>query len=873
MKICIVGGVAGGAGAATRARRLDEHAEIILFEKGEFISYANCGLPYYIGGTINNRDALIVTKPELLRKRFRVDVRTGNEVMGIDPEKKLLRVRELESGREYAETYDKLILSPGAEPRSPRMEGLDQEGVFALRNVTDTYRIYDYLEAKRPRNAVVIGGGFIGLEIAENLKERGLSVRIVEFADQVAGFLDHEMANILHNHLAEKGIELLLKTGAEGIRRTERGLEMSLSTKETIETDIVVLGIGVVPESSLAQKAGLELSIGGSIKVNEYYETSAQDIYAVGDAIAVTHFVSGRESLIPLAGPANKQGRIAAENAIYSGKAHDRKAESIETHDVKAESIKTYGVKAEGWKVRGSRVQGSSVLKLFDLTAAATGMNEKQLLREGMKFLKTYVHPQSHAGYYPGSTPISMKLLFAEDGKLLGAQAVGYEGVEKRIDVLAAALRLGGTVYDLEELELCYAPPYSSAKDPVNMLGFTAANILKGDMPVFYAEELASTGPEGIQLIDVSTPDEVLMGTVEGSRNIPLDELRDRLDGLDREKPVYVFCRVGLRGYIATRILLQSGYDVKNMSGGYKTYRLVTDTRFHYGKACGSETMAAGRADRGAVCGNGGRALAAGQEAGATAACTEASSGGVVRRLTVDACGLQCPGPIMKVSEGIKALGDGGELLVRATDPAFASDIHVWCERTGNELLSVENRKGTYEVLLKKGVSREVCPITAPAALGNDKTMVIFSGDLDKAIAAFIIANGAAAMDRKVTLFFTFWGLNILRRDEKVSVSKNLVEKMFGFMMPRGSRKLALSRMNMGGMGARMIKSIMKKKNVASLEELIRSAMDNGVRVVACQMSMDLMGIHKEELIDGVEIGGVATFLGSAETSDTNLFI
>lgn len=818
MKICIVGGVAGGAGAATRARRLDEQAEIILFEKGEFISYANCGLPYYIGGTITNRDALIVTKPELLRKRFRVDVRTGNEVLEIDPEKKLLRVRELESGREYEETYDRLILSPGAEPRRPRMEGLDEPGVFSLRNVADTYRIYDFIAENRPQNAVVIGGGFIGLEIAENLKERGLSVRIVEFADQVAGFLDHEMANLLHNHLEEKGLELLLKTGVEGIRRKGKGLVLSLSAKETIEADMVVLGIGVAPEGALAKKAGLEPGVGGSIRVNEYYETSAQDIYAVGDAIEVTHFVSGKESLIPLAGPANKQGRIAAENAVRGGKGNDG-------------------------KVRGSHVQGSSVLKLFDLTAAATGMNEKQLLREGMKYLKTYVHPQSHAGYYPGATPISMKLLFAEDGRLLGAQAVGYEGVEKRIDVLAAALRLGGTVYDLEELELCYAPPYSSAKDPVNMLGFTAANILKGDMPVFYAEELAAANPEEIQLVDVSTPDEVLMGTVEGSRNIPLDELRGRLGELNREKPVYVFCRVGLRGYIATRILLQNGYQVKNMSGGYKTYRLVTDARFRYGKA-GS-----------------GSPVTAGQEAGA------------VRQLTVDACGLQCPGPIMKVSEGMKAIKDGEELLVKATDPAFASDIHVWCERTGNGLISVENRKGTYEVLLKKGIGQQACPVTAPAASGNDKTMVIFSGDLDKAIAAFIIANGAAAMDRKVTLFFTFWGLNILRKNEKVSVSKNLVEKMFGFMMPRGSRKLALSRMNMGGMGAGMIKSIMKKKNVASLEELIHSAMDSGVRVVACQMSMDLMGIHKEELIDGVEIGGVATFLGAAETSDTNLFI
>ncbi len=712
----------------------------------------------------------------------------------------------------YEESYDKLILSPGAQPKRPNLPGIDSEGIFTLRSVPDTFQIDEYIKEKKPKTAVVVGAGFIGVEMAENLRQRGMDVTIVEFLDQAIASLDPEMAAILHRHMRENGIRLMFQTGVQGFEKKD-SLWVKLTGDKEIPADLVILSIGVAPDSRLAKEAGLTLGAGGSISVNERYATSDPDVFAVGDAIAVRQLTTGGESLIPLAGPANKQGRLVAENVLGQREAQD------------------------------PGVQGSAILKVFDLTAASTGLNEKQLKAQKLPYLKTYTHPASHAGYYPGSTQLSMKLLFAPDGKILGAQAVGVDGVDKRIDVLATALRLGGTVYDLEKLELCYAPPYSSAKDPVNMLGFTAANILRGDTKVFYYDEVDALEREKISFVDVRTPEEYTMGGIDGAVNIPLDDLRQRMNELPKEKPVYVFCQVGLRGYLASRILMQNGYDVFNLSGGYKTYITA-------------------KADK---------------EPSTPTDCTgipkkkldpqpmHCESAKVVE---VNACGLQCPGPIMKVSQGIRDICDGECLLVRATDPAFASDINVWCERTGNELLSVEREGAEYRVRIRKGQA----PCTASAG-GNDKSMIVFSGDLDRALAALIIANGAASMGRKVTMFFTFWGLNVLRRSERVKVKKNLIETMFGKMMPRGTGRLGLSKMNMLGMGPKMIRGVMKSKNVSSLEELLRSAMDSGVRIVACQMSMDIMGIKPEELIDGVEIAGVATFLGSAEQSDTNLFI
>lgn len=830
MKICIVGGVAGGAGVGTKLRRLDEQSEIILFEKGQYISYANCGLPYFIGGTIKEEENLIITQPELLRNRFNIDVRINSEVMSINKEEHFIQIQNHETGEVYQESYDKLILSPGAAPKNMFPEASHYEGVFTLRTVPDSVKIDRFIKDKQPKQAVVVGGGFIGVEMAENLADRGLAVTIVEYAPHIVATMDLEMANILHEHLTQHGVSLLLNTGVNSLEKQDHQFRLLLTDNSVLTTDLVIMSVGVVPESSLAKDAGLDLGIRNTIKVDEYLTTSDPDIYALGDAINITNYITGQEGNIPLAGPANKQARNLAK-MFY------------------------------GEKIISNRTMGTAALKIFDLTAASVGLSEEQLIREKISYYKTYIHPGNHAGYYPGATPIQMKLLFQEDGKILGAQAVGYEGVEKRIDIIASSIYFSGTVYDLQNLELCYAPPYSSAKDPVNMLGFTAANILAKEVSVFYAEEIPLLDLTKVQLVNLNTPDEAIVGNIEGSIQIPLDSLRARMDKLDKSLPVYAYCMVGLRGYIGTRMLMQHGYDVHNLSGGYKTYKLVQATKSNWN----AQTPLT----------NGNDLKTNGTDHQVVNNVDENSSQCSGNRIQVDACGLQCPGPIMKVANCMKEALPGDQLVIDATDPAFASDIKVWCERTGNTFLTQSASKGIFTVAIQKGDSKAPVAGTSIATTngGNDKSIVVFSGDLDKAIATFIIANGAAAMGRKVTLFFTFWGLNILRRPEKVRVSKNLIEKMFGAMMPRGTKKLGLSRMNMGGMGAVMIKHIMKKKNVFSLDTLISSAMEAGVELIACQMSMDLMGIHKEELIDGVEIGGVATFLGSAENSDTNLFI
>lgn len=842
MKIIIVGGVAGGASAATRLRRLSESVEIVLFEKGEYISYANCGLPYYIGGTIKERERLIVAKVDLLRERFGVDVRVQSEVIQINRETKTVTVRDHANGRTYEESFDKLLLSPGAKPKVLPIPGVDGRSIFTLRNLKDTFEIDDFITKQVPKRVAIIGGGFIGVEMAENLKERGLEVTLVEFLDQVLTFLDKEIVASIHQTLRSNGIRLRLNAGVSAISDvpgSDMTKSLSLTTGERIEADLVIMCTGVAPDTELVAKAGLQLGIAGSILVDDNLTTSDPNIYAVGDAISVKSMINGKEVLVPLAGPANKQGREAAE--IMLGHLPSR---------------------ASG---RTSRVvQGSSVVKVFDQIAAATGFSEKQLIRENIEYKKTLIHPASHATYYPNATNMSMKMLFAPDGKILGVQAVGYDGVEKRVDVIATAMRLGATVYDLEELELCYAPPVSSAKDPVNMLGFTAANILKGDMPVFYAEQADELAQSGALLLDVSTEPELRMGTISGSINIPVDVLRERMNELPKKKAIYVFCRVGIRGYIATRILKQNGYEVYNLSGGFRTYNLLKTDR--EASTADSSTYRPGDAPKSTISSVPSRPVedASAQESPA-------------KTIQIDACGLSCPGPIMKVAEATRQISSGELLEITATDPAFASDISAWCSTTGNQLVSVVSNKGVFTVTIQKGANSEKktddINSRATSSAANDKTMVVFSGDLDKAIASFIIANGAAAMGRKVTMFFTFWGLNILRQSTYVSVKKNFVEKMFGAMMPRGARKLGLSRMNMAGMGPKMIKGIMKKKNVPALEELMKSAMDAGVRVLACQMSMDLMGIRKEEMIEGVELAGVATYLASAELADTNLFI
>ncbi|AST57676.1 NAD(FAD)-dependent dehydrogenase [Thermoanaerobacterium thermosaccharolyticum] len=547
MKVVIVGGVAGGASAAARLRRLDENAEIILFEKGEYISYANCGLPYYIGEVIKEREKLIVQTPEAMSKRFNIDIRTLSEVTKIIPSEKTVIVHDIQNDKTYKETYDKLILSPGAEPIKPPMPGIDGKNIFTLRNIPDTYRIKDFVDYNKPKKAVVVGGGFIGLEVAENLKEVGLDVTVVELADHVMAPLDYEMASIVHQHLRDKGINLILKDGVKEFQHKNNSTTVVLNSGKTIDTDMVVLGIGVRPDIKLAKDAGLAIGDRGGIKVNEYLQTSDPDIYAVGDAIEVKDYINGSYTLIPLAGPANKQGRIAADNIA-------------------------------GRKTVYNGTQGTSVAKIFDLTVAATGNNETILKRVGIDYNKVIIHPNSHASYYPDALPLTIKLLFKkEDGRILGAQIVGFDGVDKRIDVIATAIRANMTVYDLEELELSYAPPYSSAKDPVNMAGFAASNILKGDISVFHWDDVEKIDMSKSLILDVRTKMEYDLGNIEGSVNIPVDDLRENLDKIPKDKDIFVYCQVGLRGYIACRILLQNGFkSVKNLSGGYKIYKAAT---------------------------------------------------------------------------------------------------------------------------------------------------------------------------------------------------------------------------------------------------------------------------------------------------------
>ncbi len=818
IKVLIVGGVAGGATTAARLRRINEEAEIIIFEKGEHISFANCGLPYYIGEVIKKEEDLLVQTPEGMKNRFNIDVRVNSEVVSINKDKKEIEIKDVLTGKTYSEAYDKLVLSPGAEPLRPPMEGIDSEHIFTLRNIPDTLHIKSYVDNNHPERALVVGAGYIGLEMAENLHARGIEVTVVELADHVIGPLDFDIASSVHQHLRSQGVRLLLKDKVVSFKEEDGNILATLGSGQVIETNMVIMGIGVKPETRLAKDAGIALGERGGILVDEYMQTNIPDIYAVGDAIEVKDFVSGKNALIPLAGPANKQGRIAANHIC-------------------------------GILTPFKGTQGTAIAKIFQLAVAVTGNNERQLQANGIEYSKSITHSASNATYYPGATPLTIKLLFGKtDGKLLGAQIVGIFGVDKRMDVLATAMRAGLTVFDLGELELAYAPPYSSAKDPVNIAGFVASNILTGKMSVFHWDDDAIKNQTNSVLVDVRTADEFNIGSIPNAINIPVDELRSRLNELPKEKQINIFCQVGLRGYIASQILKQNGYsDVRNLSGGYKTWHTINQnpTVFADDKPLPKRIL---------------------EEAGMVDNVKKE-----MPSIKIDACGLQCPGPIMKVFKGIQGIEPNQMLEVTATDPAFPEDIKMWCERTGNEL--VESRfDGNQNIAIIKKRQQD-SPSQTAATGGNDKAIIVFSNDLDKIIATFILANGAAAMGRKMTLFFTFWGLNVLRKPQHVKVKKDFLATMFGMMMPRGSKKLTLSKMNMMGMGGKLIRYLMKKKNITSLEDLIQEAKDNGVTLVACTMSMDIMGIKKEELMDGIQYGGVAAFLGTAETTDTNLFI
>ncbi len=790
-KFVIVGGGAAGASCAARLRRLNEDAEITIVEKTNEVSIANCGLPYYVSGVINEREKILVSTPEKFKDWFRIRVKLNTEVKKIDRAKKTINLSD-----EETLPYDKLVLAQGANPIVPDFPGMSQENVFSLRNLNDADKIKKYIQQTNAKKAVVVGAGFIGLEIAENLIELGLDTTIVELADQVLTTVDKEIAKFAENEIKEHGINLILSDGVKEFN----GKQLILTSSETVDFDFVVMAIGVKPELTLAKECGLETNKG--IIVNECMQTSDEHIYAAGDMAEVKDLVFGQNTMYPLAGPANKQGRIIADNigglkSIYNGSL------------------------------------GASVVKIFGLTISSVGHNEKQLIKNEIPYLKTFAFSRSHAGYYPDSSLILLKLIFSDTGKIYGAQAVGYAGVEKRMDIISTIMRKSGTVQDLEENETCYAPPYSSAKDPVNILGMNADNILKGLLKPAYMEDL-----DDAFLIDVRPEISYKTSTIPGAANISITAIRSRINEVPKDKKVILFCSTGYTSYCASRILIQKGFDnVYSLCGGIELYKELKK-KINVVKQIPSPI-----------------------------------ENSAIETTTIDASGLQCPGPILKVSNALERAENGKVFQVISTDRGFKPDIEAWCETTGNTLLDIKTQDKKIIATIQKGRSNmPIDNVHQIANSPNGQTIVVFSNDLDRVFASFVIANGAKASGKNVTMFFTFWGLNILRKPN-VKTKKCFTDKMFSMMMPGGINKLSLSKMNIGGIGSYMMKSVMKNKKISSLPELIEQAQTSGIKFIACSMSMDVMGIKPEELIDGVEIGGVAKYIATTNNANANLFI
>ncbi len=787
MRTLIVGGGASGASCAARLRRLDETQEIIILEKTDEISIANCGLPYYVSDVIAERDNILVSTPQKFKSWFNINVLLNSEVIKIDKENKII---EIKSGEKL--NYDNLVLTTGASPIIPPFEGMDISKVFSVRTLSDADKIKSYIKEKNCKNAVVVGGGFIGIEIAENLVELGLKTTLVELGKQILAPVDSEIAILAQNEMRDNGVELIL---SDGVSKFDND-KIILNSGKSINFDLVIMAIGVKPEIELAKNAGL--NVGRGIIVDEFMRTSDPNIYAAGDGVEIKDFITKTNTIISLAGPANRQGRIIADNICNLNSTYK-------------DSL------------------GTSVLKVFDLTVASVGNNEKQLKTREIRYWKTYTFSRSHAGYYPDSTQTLFKLLFSLEGKILGAQAVGQENVEKNIDVISSIIRTEGTVQDLIDFEHCYAPPYSSAKSPINILGMSADNILKGFIKPAYLEDL-----EDSLLIDVRAKIAYDTKTIDGAINIPIDEIRTRLNEIPQDKKVVLFCNTGYTSYCASRILIQKGFNnIYAFMGGIELYKEIKKN-------------------------NEGKVIAM----------IGANNVDNTKITTIDASGMQCPGPIMKVAKILDVANDGEIFEVISTDRGFASDIGAWCESKGNSLISLKKEDKKIIATIQKGVG------TQPTVINNNngQTIVVFSNDLDKALASFIIANGAKASGNDVTMFFTFWGLNILRKSD-AKVKKGFIDKMFGLMMPKGTEKLTLSKMNMGGMGSAMMKWVMKNKNISTLTELMEQAKSSGIKFIACAMSMDVMGIKEEELIDGVEIGGVAKYISQSNNSNSNLFI
>ena len=796
MKIVIIGGVAGGAGAAARLRRLDESAEIILLERGEFISYANCGLPYHLGKVIPERSALLVMPPEKFRERFAVDVRAGQEAVAIDRRKKTVSIRNRKTGETAMESYDKL----------------DLPGVFHLWTLADM----DRLEARLKDNvkhAVVIGGGFVGVELAENLRERGLEVTILQRGKQLLPTLDFEMSNLLAAELRRLGIRVELEAETAAFSENPDGVSLTLKDGRSISADLAVLSIGVKPNSELAGAAGLSLGKRGHIVTDEELRTSDPDIYAVGDVIEVHDPILGGSTAIALAGPANKQARIAADNIA-------------------------------GRHSRYTGTRGTSVIKVGRLTAASTGYTERRLAETKVKYQKIYLHPASNASYYPGGAPLHMKLIFGEDGTIFGAQIIGMKGADKRIDVISTAMCAGLSADRLAGLELAYAPPYASAKDPVNLAGMIAENILNGTSKTAHFDSL----PADAFLLDTRETAEVENGAIPGAKHIPLGQLRSRLEELPKDRTIYISCQSGLRGYVAERILRQHGFDAANLSGGYLTWKM-----FHPSPAPAALSPS-------------------GREAGGKPEEKQDAASHVPVKLTVDVRALACPGPVVRLKQEMDALRNG-ETLELLAPLSFEPDLDNWLKSTGHQALSKETGGDFLKAVLRKGSGENSVSGTPVLSGGHSAAIVLFSNDLDKAMAALIIACGMAASGAKVGIFFTFWGLSVLRRDPAPAVRKNFMGRLFGWMLPKGAGHLTLSKMNMGGLGTAMMNQVMDAQNVTSLPELLTQAKALGVRFIACEMAMGVMGISREELIEVDEVAGVASFVELAKHSSNTLFI
>ena len=808
-KVLIVGGVAGGASTAARLRRLDENLEIIMFERGEYVSFANCGLPYHIGGVIQNRESLLIQTPESLKARFNLDVRVNSEVVGVNGKDKKVKVKT-KNGEEYEESFDFLVLSPGAKPIFPAVKGIENKKIFTLRNINDMDKIKAEIKNYNVKKATVVGGGYVGIETAENLKHLGIDTTLIEAVPHILASFDSEISNILEYELINNGINLLTSEKVIEFQEDKDEVIIKLESGKSVAADMVILSIGVNPDTKFLQNSGINLGERGHILVNEKLETNIDGIYALGDSIIVKNYITNQDVAIPLAGPANRQGRIVAGNIVGRNE-----------------------------KYKGSL--GTAIIKIFELTGASTGLNERSLKQLNIPYEKVYLHPNNHATYYPEATAISIKALYnKENRQILGAQAVGISGVDKFIDVIAISIKFKATIDDLTELELAYAPPFLSAKSPANMLGFIGQNIEDNLLEQVFMKDLENYNEKETIILDVREKLELISGKLNDSINIPLSELRKRYTELPKDKEIWTYCAVGLRGYIASRFLTQKGYKVKNLAGGIKIEE---------------------------------KELIKTQEE--TFSNKENSDYNVDKEDEyLDLSGLSCPGPLVKIKEKIDKLQGSEKLKVKVSDSGFYNDIQAWSKVTKNSLLSLDKKDGLTYATLQKGQASKVVVKEQENVIIEDNsnmTMVVFSGDLDKAIAAFIIANGALTMGKKVTMFFTFWGLSILKK--KNLAKKSFIEKMFAMMLPKNSQDLPVSKMNFFGIGAKMIRSVMKKKNIMSLEELMKKAKDLGVNITACTMSMDVMGISKEELIDGINYGGVGQYLGEAEKSNNNLFI